>query len=172
MQKQWKIQLGGCHLDDIGIFHSLNYLGSLLGKSYTLKWSVDLSFAGLCFGLTESFTQARALSALPSRYPCVLQTWTLSSVLITPSLPPWWFKPPRGKQSQRRERSKQREHLGNTHELPVLLFIHLTHLWTTEIISRWHTRYGEVRCHDSCLSYRPNQLPRFWICHCFVILAP
>lgn len=90
-------------------------------------------------------------STVPSRYTCVLQTWTL---LITPSLPTLWFESPRGKQSQRNECSNQRECLGNTYELPVLLFILLT------LLSRWGLPKPQVgdakgmvmwRCHDFCL---------------------
>lgn len=78
-----------------------------------------------------------------------------SSLLIAPSLSTLWFKSPRGKQSQRNGLSNQRECLGNTYELPVLMFILLT------LLSLWglpRSQVGDVqgmvmrRCHDFCLS--------------------
>lgn len=78
-----------------------------------------------------------------------------SSLLIAPSLSMLWFESPRGKQSQRNQRSNQRECLGNTYELPVLMFILLT------LLSLWGLPRSQVgdaqgmvmrRCHDFCLS--------------------
>lgn len=69
------------------------------------------------------------------------------SLLITPSLPTLWFESPREKQNQRNERSNQRECLGNTYELPRLLFILLTLLsWWGLPRPQVGDAQGMVRC--------------------------
>lgn len=148
---QWEIQLGGCHLDDIECLQSLNYSGCLLAKSYTLKWSVDFFFV---LQINLGLYPGMCSSTLSSKYTCVLQTWTL---LVSPICTVIVYIMVRI--SERKAKPKKwmlkPECLGNTYELPVLMFILLP------LLSLWGLPRPQVgdaqgmvmrRCHDFCLS--------------------